>query len=73
MSSVFSIRDKAILIGLYLSKYDQDGLNAFGFEGFVQAYNTFGYSIGFKPASIKNYRDEFDPYFPNTIKIGIER
>lgn len=68
MNHVFSIRDKAILIGLYLSKYDEDGLNALGFEGFVQAYNTLGYSIGFKPASIKNYRDEFDPYFPNPRK-----
>jgi hypothetical protein len=39
-----------------------------GFEGFIQAYNTLGYSIGIKPASIKNYRDEFDPYFPNPRK-----
>lgn len=68
MSDVLFIRDKAILIGLYLSKFDEDGLNALGFDGFIQAYNTLGYSIGFKPASIKNYRDEFDPYFPNPRK-----
>lgn len=68
MNNIFSIRDKAILIGLYLSKFDQEGLYALGFEGFIQAYNTLGYSIGFKPASLKNYRDEFDPYFPNTRK-----
>ncbi len=65
MNSVFSSRDKAILIGLYLSKFDLEGLDALGFEGFIQAYNALGYSIGFKPASLKNYRDEFDPYFPN--------
>jgi hypothetical protein len=64
----FSTRDKAILIGLYLSKFDEDGLNALGFDGFIQAYNILGYSIGFKPTSIKNYRDEFDPYFPNHRK-----
>jgi hypothetical protein len=61
----FSSRDEAILIGLYLSKFDNLALKEFGFDGFMQAYNTLGYSIGVKPYSIKNYRDEFDPYFPN--------
>lgn len=61
----FSVRDKAILIGLFLSKFDEDGLEKLGFDGFNQAFNTLGYAIGTKPASIKNYRDEFDPYFPN--------
>ena len=68
MNNIFSNRDKAILIGLYLSKFDNEGLSALGFEGFIQAYNTLGYSIGVKPASLKNYRDEFDPYFPNLRK-----
>jgi hypothetical protein len=68
MKMDFSNRDKAILIGLYLSKFDEDGLNALGFEGFNQAFNTLGYSVSSKPASIKNYRDEFDPYFPNQRK-----
>ncbi len=68
MNNNFSIRDKAILIGLYLSKFDDDGLKALGFEGVKQAFNILGYSIGSKPASIKNYRDEFDPYFPNPRK-----
>jgi hypothetical protein len=62
---IFSSCDKAILIGLYLSKFDNMALNELGFDGFMQAYNTLGYSIGAKPYSIKNYRDEFDPYFPN--------
>lgn len=66
--SSFSTRDKAILIGLYLSKFDEEALTKLGFEGFNQAFNTLGYSIGIKPASIKNYRDEFDPYFPNQRK-----
>lgn len=68
MKNVFSNRDKAILIGLYLSKFDDKGLKKLGFDGIVQAFNTLGYSIGAKPASIKNYRDEFDPYFPNPRK-----
>jgi hypothetical protein len=36
-----------------------------GFEGFTEAFNLIGFALGGKPASIKNYRDEFDPLFPN--------
>ena len=68
MGHFFSNRDKAILIGLYLSKFDVDSLNELGFDGITQAFNTLGYSVGVKPASIKNYRDEFDPYFSNPRK-----
>lgn len=63
-----STRDKSILIGLFLSKFDIEGLKALGFGGFTEALNTFGYAIGAKPASLKNYRDEFDPLFPNPRK-----
>jgi len=68
MSTTFSIRDKSILVGLYLSKFDDKALTILGFKGFNEAFNTLGYSIGSKPASIKNYRDEFDPFFPNDRK-----
>lgn len=68
MKNNFSTRDKSILIGLYLSKFDEQALKALGFDGVKQAFNVLGYAIGFKPASIKNYRDEFDPYFPNPRK-----
>ena len=63
-----SNREKAILIGLFLSKYDKKALNCFGFSGFKEAFNVFGYSVKTPPSSIKNYRDEFDPYFPNGRK-----
>src|SRR2546425_9734387 len=58
-------REKLILTGLYLSKYDSVGLKKLGFGSFVEAFNVIGYALGQKPASIKNYRDEFDPLFPN--------
>ena len=61
----FSNRDKGIIVGLFLSKFNEEALRELGFDGFTQAFNTLGYAIGVKPASIKNYRDEFDPYFPN--------
>lgn len=54
-------RDKLILAGLYLSKYDALGLRKLGFKTFTEAFNVIGYALGSQPASIKNYRDEFDP------------
>lgn len=51
-------REKVILSGLYLSKYDSLALKKLGFETFVEAFNVIGYALGSKPASIKNYRDE---------------
>jgi hypothetical protein len=63
-----STRDKLILAGLYLSKYDLHGLKRLGFDSFLEAFNVIGYALGSKPASIKNYRDEFDPLFPNRRK-----
>jgi hypothetical protein len=63
-----NIRNKSIIVGLYLSKYNQKGLSELGFKSFQQAFNILGFSLGFKPASLKNYRDEFDPLFLNNRK-----
>ncbi len=58
-------RQQAIFCGLFLSQYNRLGLERLGFNSFKEAFNVLGFSIGIKPASIKNYRDEFDPLFPN--------
>ena len=58
-------REKLILAGLYLSKFDSKALASLGFGGFTEAFNVIGYALGARPASVKNYRDEFDPLFPN--------
>lgn len=58
-------REKLILAGLFLSKFDKNGLRLLGFKTFTEAFNVIGFALGGKPASIKNYRDEFDPVFPN--------
>ena len=63
-----SSRDKSILMGLYLSKFDNDGLVELGLGSFTEAFNLIGFALGVRPASIKNYRDEFDPLFPNPRK-----
>jgi len=41
-----STRDKLILTGLYLSKYDSLGLKKLGFENFIEAFNVIGYALG---------------------------
>lgn len=61
-------RKKLILAGLYLSKYDSLGLKRLGFDNFTEAFNVIGCALGARSASIKNYRDEFDPLFPNSRK-----
>lgn len=62
------INRKMMLIGLYLSKFDQAGLKELGFSSFWQAYNTLAFALGGKAKSINNYRDEFDPYCDNPRK-----
>lgn len=59
---------KAMLIGMYFSKYDKQALEILGFESFTEAFNIIGLAINAKPLSIRNYRDEFDPVFPNERK-----
>ncbi len=60
-----SSRDKQVLTGLYLAKFDKEGLAKLGFASFTEGMNAIGYALDARPASIKNYRDEFDPLFPN--------
>jgi hypothetical protein len=56
------------LAGLYLSKFNFDGLSYLGFDNFTEAFNVIGLAMGVQPMSVKNYRDEFDPLFPNERK-----
>jgi len=58
-------REKLMIVGLYLSKFDSRGLRSMGFGSFREAFNVMGHALGERPASIKNYRDEFDPHFSN--------
>lgn len=58
-------RESQILCGLFLSKFNEQALSVLGFENFAEAYNVLGSALSVSPATIKNYRDELDPYFPN--------
>jgi hypothetical protein len=67
-ASELALREKQIVAGLFLSKFDRAGLKALGFSNFNEAFNAIGFALGAKPASIKNYRDEFDPIFSSRRK-----
>ena len=68
MSEMTIANKKLMLAGLYLSKFDRgkQGLKALGFKTLQEAYNSFALAVGGRPASVKNYMQEFDPYFPNS-------
>lgn len=57
---------KAMLVGLFMSKFGRDGVLRLGFKSYNESYNIIGLSLGVKPNSIKNYRDEFAPLFPDS-------
>lgn len=61
-------RDRQVICGLFLSKYNREGLRHLGFTSYAEAFNAMGYGLKANPASIKNYRDELDPCFPNDRK-----
>ena len=63
-----SKRECLMLAGMFLSKFNREGLQHLGFSSLWEAYNAMGYALGGKPTSIKNYRQEFDPLFPNNRK-----
>jgi hypothetical protein len=65
--------DKTTLAGLYLSKYNTKALQELGFSGIGEASNVIGYSIGSQPRSVRNYRDEFDRFFPENLRKGWQR
>jgi hypothetical protein len=51
-------RERQIVCGLFLSKFEKEALAYLGFKSFTEAFNTLGYGLQARPASIKNYRDE---------------
>lgn len=65
MSEMTVVNKKLMLAGMFLSRFSEEGLRTLGFTTWHEAYNSLALSIGGKPSSLKLYRQEFDPYFPN--------
>ncbi len=57
-----------MLAGLFLSKFDREGLAYLGFSSFREAFNAIGCALKGKPNSIKNHMQEFDPLLQNNRK-----
>jgi hypothetical protein len=59
----------ALIPAFYLSKYDRDALSALGYSGFTAAFNDIGQRLGISSSSVKNKRDDFDPFHEN-VRAG---
>lgn len=62
-----------MVVAFYLSKFGEDGLSRLGFRTYKQAFDFVGHSLKVKPNSVKNWRDEFDPYYDNRRKGWYQR
>lgn len=56
--NVYSDREKSILSGLFLSKFDKEGLKNLGFSSFKEAFKIIGISLGISPNSIKKIEQQ---------------
>ena len=63
----------AMVVAFYLSKFGEEGLEKLGYQSYKQAFDDVGRSLGVKPNSVKNWRDEFDPYYDNKRKGWYQR
>jgi hypothetical protein len=55
----------AMIVAFYLSKYGEEGLARLGFQSYTQAFSQVSDHLAVKANSVKNWRDEFDPYYDN--------
>ena len=62
----------ALIIAYYLSRLDKRGYLLLGYKSFNEATRKIGAILDVKPNTIKNMRDEFDPYHQNS-RIGWKR
>lgn len=65
---VQSTKDKtrdSLTVALYLSRANEKALRKLGYKTYSEAFKELAIILDQKPATIKNMRDEFDPYFNN--------
>jgi len=55
----------ALIVGYYLSRMNKEGYSVLGYKTFSEATIKIGEILGVKKNTIKNMRDEFDPYHQN--------
>lgn len=57
---------QALVVGYAMSRLDQRFLNLVNSSSWKQAFKSIGDQLGIPPASLKNLRDEFDPFHDNS-------
>ena len=65
-----STRNKLILAGLYLSKFDEKALSSLGFETFTEAFNAIGLALQARPAAVKTTGTNLTPIFRTVDSDG---
>lgn len=55
----------AMIVAFYLSKFGKEGLRNLGFQSYTQAFTQVSSRLSVNHNSVKNWRDEFDPYYDN--------
>lgn len=55
----------AMIVAFYLSKFGNEGLRNLGFQSYTQAFSHVSRRLSVNQNSVKNWRDEFDPYYDN--------
>jgi len=58
----------AMIAAFYLSKFGNEGFEKLGFRSYKHAFVEIGRRLHVNPNSVKNWRDEFDPYYDNGRK-----
>ena len=64
--------DKAIIVGLYLSRFDDLGLKRLGFDNFTEAFNVLGYAVGSPVAQSRTIGTNLTHCFPIPAKVGAD-
>lgn len=63
----------AMIAAFYLSKFGEEGIARLGFRTYKQAFEEIGRALHVNPNSVKNWRDEFDPYYDTGRKGWYQR
>lgn len=56
----------ALIVGYYAARCDREGIAKLGFDSFTAYFKQASTILNVKENSIRNMRDEFDPYFDNS-------
>ena len=63
----------SLIIAYYLSRFDKSGYLKLGYKNFNEAVVDIGKILSVKATTVKNMRDEFDPYHDNVRKGWYQR